>query len=222
MSSLDESYLSGKAKKYIKEKNKEYFVFSDTFEKTPMALRYRILRELIRSSAGDLKGVENKHLSAVIAGKKNVSFSGGLQLLRSGGKLVAVKKGNCEKKNIVRLKIPGASYFGNYRVAAAVKGMVKYFGDKNNAYFDADRVIFPLSIRERKAGDKFVPFGMKTFKKLQDYMVDEKIPKYKRETIPLVTDGKGNILWIAGFRADERFKVGPGTKKVLHLNVRVV
>ncbi|MFH1075130.1 MAG: tRNA lysidine(34) synthetase TilS [Candidatus Firestonebacteria bacterium] len=219
-SSLDESYLSGKAKKNIRKKNKEYFVLSGVFEKAPPALRYRILRELIRSARGNLRGVENKHLSEVIKGKKNVSFPGGLQLLRSCGKLIAVDRKNKKKLNIIRLKVPGLTYFGNYEVTAATKSRVKYFGGRNNAYFDADKVNFPLSMRARKEGDRFVPFGMKSFKKLQDYMVDEKIPKYRRAAIPLVTDGKGNILWVAGYRADERFKVEPKTKRVLHLRIR--
>ncbi|OGF47060.1 MAG: tRNA lysidine(34) synthetase TilS [Candidatus Firestonebacteria bacterium RIFOXYC2_FULL_39_67] len=222
MSSLDEAYIFGKAKKYIKEKNNEYFVQSLTFEKAPLALRYRILRELIRSARGNLKGVENKHLSDVIAGKKSVAFPGGLLLLNTGGKLVAVNKKNGEKQKVVRLKIPGFSYFGNFRVAAEVKGMVKCFGSRKDAYFDTAKLNFPLSLRERQAGDRFVPFGMRSFKKLQDYMVNEKIPKYKRETIPLVTDRKGNILWVAGYRTDERFKVKPTTKRVLHLNVKAV
>ncbi|OGF50201.1 MAG: tRNA lysidine(34) synthetase TilS [Candidatus Firestonebacteria bacterium RIFOXYA2_FULL_40_8] len=222
MSSFDEEYLSGKAKKYIKGNNREYFVLAGAFEKAPLALRYRILRELIRSARGNLKGVENKHLADVIAGKKSVSFPGGLLLVRSGGKLVAVNKKNGKKTVTKGLTVPGSAYFGNYKVAAAVIGMVKYFGGKNEAYFDAGEVSFPLNIRERKAGDRFIPFGMKSFMKLQDYMVNEKIPKYKRETIPLVTDAKGNILWVAGYRADDRFKVRPETKSVLHLKIKVI
>ena len=219
MSLLDEEYLAGEAKKYIKESKKEYFVESVFFEKLPQALRYRVLRELIRSAKGNLKGVENKHLSAVITGKKSVSFHGGLVLLRSAGKLIALGKGPDKMERAVTLSVPGMTVFGNYRVAAEVKGMVKYFGGKNEAFFDADKVCLPLSIRTRKKGDRFIPFGMKSFQKLQNFMVNEKIPRYKRDTIPLVTDKKGNILWVSGCRADDRFKVDPGTKKVLHLKI---
>ena len=133
---------------------------------------------------------------------------------------MAVNKKNGKKTVTKGLTVPGSAYFGNYKVAAAVIGMVKYFGGKNEAYFDAGEVSFPLNIRERKAGDRFIPFGMKSFMKLQDYMVNEKIPKYKRETIPLVTDAKGNILWVAGYRADDRFKVRPETERVLHLKIK--
>jgi tRNA(Ile)-lysidine synthase len=220
MSALDESYFVEKAGKYIEGKEGECFVRLSVFDKVHPALRYRILRELLLAAKGNLKGVENKHLSAVVSGEKSVCFPGGLTTVRTNGKLLALNRKTERKPAAVRLKVPGVVSFGDYRVAAAIKDKVKCFGDKNEAYFDVEKVVVPLYIRERRAGDRFVPFGMKTFKKLQDYMVDEKIPKHKRGTIPVVTDKRGNILWIAGCRPDDRFKVGSKTKKVLYLKLQ--
>jgi tRNA(Ile)-lysidine synthase len=87
------------------------------------------------------------------------------------------------------------------------------------AAFDADRLIFPLIIRSRKEGDFFYPHGFGKKKKLQDYFVDEKVPRDERDAIPLILSGE-NIIWVVGYRGDERFKVMDETRKVLRLEVK--
>ena len=86
------------------------------------------------------------------------------------------------------------------------------------AIFDADKVSSTLTIRPRQKGDFFYPMGFGKRKKLQDFFVDEKVPRDERDSIPVVLSGS-DIIWIAGLRADERFKVGEGTRRFLRLRV---
>jgi len=81
---------------------------------------------------------------------------------------------------------------------------------------DAEAMMFPLKVRHRKNGDFFYPQGFGGRKKLQDYFVDEKISRDERDSIPVIVSGN-DIVWIAGYRADERFKVTDKTEKVLRL-----
>lgn len=90
--------------------------------------------------------------------------------------------------------------------------------DKNTAFIDADKVRFPLTIRKRMQGDYFYPLGLGKRKKLQDYFVDEKIHRDERDIIPIITSDN-TIVWIAGHRLDERYKVDDNTKKVLKLKI---
>jgi tRNA(Ile)-lysidine synthase len=87
------------------------------------------------------------------------------------------------------------------------------------AVFDADRLIFPLAVRPRKEGDFFYPLGFGKKKKLQDFFVDEKVPRDERDAVPLVVSGE-DIIWVVGYRGDERFKVTDETKRVLRLEVK--
>lgn len=87
------------------------------------------------------------------------------------------------------------------------------------AVFDADRLIFPLAVRPRKEGDFFYPLGFGKKKKIQDFFVDEKVPRDERDAIPLIVSGE-NIIWVIGYRGDERFKVTDETKRVLRLEVK--
>jgi tRNA(Ile)-lysidine synthase len=82
------------------------------------------------------------------------------------------------------------------------------------AYFDMDKVVFPIVIRNFRPGDRFVPFGLKGTQKLKKYFIDHKIPRAERRHHPLVISG-GEIIWIAGVRRSDRARVGPHTKAVL-------
>lgn len=81
------------------------------------------------------------------------------------------------------------------------------------AFIDADKLIFPLVVRSRQEGDKFIPLGMKTFKKLSNFLIDKKIPLSEKDQVPLVLNGNGEIIWVAGLRQDNRYKVTGATKK---------
>jgi tRNA(Ile)-lysidine synthase len=91
--------------------------------------------------------------------------------------------------------------------------------DKNFAFLDKDKLEFPLIARKWKAGDYFYPFGMKMKKKkLKKFFTDEKIPLQEKEKIWIIESNK-KIVWVAGYRIDERFKVTEKTKEVLRLQL---
>jgi tRNA(Ile)-lysidine synthase len=84
---------------------------------------------------------------------------------------------------------------------------------------DADRVSGPLVVRSWRQGDRFYPAGMKGHsKKLQDFFTDLKVPVELRSRIPVVAAPEG-ILWVAGYRQDERWAVSGATRRCLLLTV---
>ena len=87
-------------------------------------------------------------------------------------------------------------------------------------FVDADELIFPLKLRVWQEGDAFQPFGMQGEKKLSDYFVNQKIPLNEKKTIPILVNGNGKIIWICGYRGDERFKVKAQTKKIFILELK--
>lgn len=88
------------------------------------------------------------------------------------------------------------------------------FVSDGRAYVDAALLIYPLVLRSRQPGDVFMPLGMKTFKKLSNFLVDEKVPLPEKDGVPLLINGNGAIIWVAGLRQDNRYKVSATTKKV--------
>jgi tRNA(Ile)-lysidine synthase len=87
--------------------------------------------------------------------------------------------------------------------------------------FDADKLKYPLTVRPRKDGDFFYPAGFGRRKKIQDFFVDEKVPRDERDRVPLLVSGN-DIIWVAGYRGDDRFKVGEGTDKVVRFEVKKI
>ena len=79
--------------------------------------------------------------------------------------------------------------------------------------FDFDKLRFPLILRNWHKGDKFIPLGMKSFKKLSDFFIDEKISISEKDTTWLLFS-ESNLVWIIGKRIDDRFKVTSKTKKM--------
>ena len=84
------------------------------------------------------------------------------------------------------------------------------------AYFDLNKVGNKLTVRSCQPGDRFQPLGMSQPKKLGEFMIDAKIPNTWRKRVPIVCSPQ-HILWVVGYRIDERLKVTDGTKLVLCL-----
>jgi len=82
---------------------------------------------------------------------------------------------------------------------------------KADALLDFEKLIFPLEIRLWQAGDSFMPLGMKGFKKVSDYLIDEKVARNEKEKTFVLTSNN-EIVWLIGHRIDERYKVGTSTQ----------
>ena len=82
---------------------------------------------------------------------------------------------------------------------------------------EASQLTPPLLVRSRRPGDAFRPLGLHGRKKLQDFFVDEKVLQALRDTVPLVVDSRGQIVWVAGHALAEDFRVTDRTTAVVIL-----
>ncbi|MBI5373844.1 MAG: tRNA lysidine(34) synthetase TilS [Candidatus Schekmanbacteria bacterium] len=90
--------------------------------------------------------------------------------------------------------------------------------DSDTALIDLGKLKLPLKIRGREKGDFFSPLGFRGKKKLQDFFVDIKFPRHKRNKVPIFLSGD-DIIWVGGFRISEHFKVDDKTTRVLQLKI---
>ena len=88
----------------------------------------------------------------------------------------------------------------------------------NIATLDADKVVFPLTLRTPQKGDWFIPFGMKGRKNVSDFLTDKKLTLFEKERQPLIVDANGNIIWIIGLRTDNRYRIKGDTKNILYIS----
>jgi len=87
--------------------------------------------------------------------------------------------------------------------------------DSFTAYFDLDKISFPLQIRTWQDGDYFYPFGGKGKKKLSDIFSELKLNSIEKQKVRLLCNSNGDILWIIGIRSDNRYKITNKTRKIL-------
>ncbi len=85
----------------------------------------------------------------------------------------------------------------------------------DEALFDADELDIPLTVRFRLPGDAMRVLGLSGSKKVKDIFIDDKVPPSSRNTIPLIADAAGRILWIPGIRRSDAALVRQGTKSVI-------
>jgi len=101
-------------------------------------------------------------------------------------------------------------------VVDEMRGSHPHPSGRLEARLDAGTMVGPLSVRNRRPGDRIRPLGLGGTKKLQDIFVDAKTPRHHRDAVPLVCDDQG-ILWVTGLCLDERAEVTPETQRTLRL-----
>jgi len=86
------------------------------------------------------------------------------------------------------------------------------------ACLDLDLLRFPLTVRRWKPGDKFSPLGMTGMKKISDLLTDLKVPVTSKEKVLVLISGN-DVVWVMGYRIDNRYKVTPETGKILMITM---
>lgn len=195
----------------------------------PAGVRRALLRQALVALLGDTRDVGLRHVEALMelagapAGKqlslpRSVSVAAGYGELLLG---IGTPAGPPRLEGVYPLQVPGETRLPGWRATAGVHDAPALAGARADAgglegWFDLDLAGTELVVRGRCPGDRFQPLGMSAPKKLQDFMVDERIPRSRRDAVPLVCSAAG-IIWVVGHRTDERFKASEHSRAVLRL-----
>ncbi|TCD21092.1 tRNA lysidine(34) synthetase TilS [Pedobacter psychrodurus] len=148
-------------------------------------------------------------------------FSSTHQAIINRGDLVIVEKNTSMTSNQFIHPTTENIAFANDEISLTFTHEIKFEINLNKAYVNADKLIFPLVLRNWQNGDKFIPLGMRNPKKVSDYFIDEKVPLHLKSTTPILVNGNGEIVWIAGMRQDNRYKLTTATKKVAIFELKI-
>lgn len=198
-------------------------------KKNRTGLQRGILRKAIETLKGDLRGIDYSHVEDIedlIAARRGaVDLPRKIRVAATKDSLVFHKIEDRESKRPKiwkRLSVPGKTGIPELSFsleAQFVKRSLKSGKPKNVEYIDYDKVKGYLYLRTWEKGDRFKPLGMGNEKKLQDFFVDEKVPKESRNSIPLVIAGD-KIIWVCGMRLSEDVKISGGTKRILKVSYK--
>ncbi|MBN2463404.1 MAG: tRNA lysidine(34) synthetase TilS [Dehalococcoidia bacterium] len=211
-------------KELVREEDEAIYLDINKTIALPHAIQRQVFRRAVKQLRGNLKDVEANHIEAMMdllskpAGKK-LCLPDGLVLSTEYGRLILAspKASTCPLppiKGISHINIPGKTDLPGWQIRADIAQEV--VGDDNGlaASFDLAKIGKELMVRRRRPGDRFQPLGMSQTKKLQDFMVDSRIPSSWRDRVPLICSPE-QILWVVGWRIDDRVKVTEHTKDIL-------
>jgi tRNA(Ile)-lysidine synthase len=196
--------------------------------KLPAAVATRVARYVLETAnpAGAYGLDEARALCAFAAGDA-ISTLPGLRLERFGANAVLVSRGSppqAVEEFELRLAVPGTveAPHGAWTVSAEGPMPTPASFDRGaaTAIVDARTLGDHLIVRPRRPGDRLQPLGAPGRKKVQDVLVDRKVPKDDRDRVPIVTTEKGDIVWVAGQVMADPFRVTSLTSSVVILTLR--
>lgn len=213
--------------------NGQVFLSLDRLVKAPRAISSRMIRRACGQVVHGLKDIELVHVKQVMAflqspGRGPITqLPRGLTVEKRGGCLVFSKgRAAPAPKFEYILAIPGSVTIpeAGYEIRAEIVPRGEEHADLKPGilmeHLDFDKInASRLVVRNRRSGDRFVPLGVNGSKKLKDFFIDEKVPGYLRDEIPLVTDGH-DILWVVGYRMSGSHRVTGDTRRLLRLTAR--
>jgi tRNA(Ile)-lysidine synthase len=186
------------------------------------AMARRTVREALFREFPEATRLEFEHVEAIVEGLGDDAFARdlpfGLHARTEYDKLMVSRRdtGTAPLAPCL-LEAPGRCDLGGFGVIEArLVCSDDVNDDSQRAFVDAALVAGALTVDGPREGDRMRPLGMEGTKKLSDLFVDEKVPKRLRAVTPVVRY-RDRIVWVAGLRLSDEFKVVPQTSQVLEL-----
>jgi len=227
-----------------RQENNAIYLDRKQIASLPIALQRQLLRAAVTKLAGDTRDIEASHIEAArsLLNKpvgKRISLPHGF--ICQGGYDELVIASTARQSQLppcpfpplpgeFPLKVSGKTVFPGWKVIASIfrervdslslRGVLSISEGTCQinlvADFDLHKTGTELFVRQRRPGDRFQPLGMNMPKKLHEFMVDAKIPRSWRGRIPIVCSPQ-QIIWVAGWRIDDRVKVTEASEEILRL-----
>jgi tRNA(Ile)-lysidine synthase len=151
---------------------------------------------------------------------------GGRRVERVGARLHLVEV-DAAPPDAAPLALPGRTDFGAVAIETWIEhaAPVAWPDGRWCAVADAERVGTTASVRAAFTGERFRPLGRGGSKLVRDALVEAGIPATRRETSPVVSAGADaavpadSVLWVVGYRIDDRVRVNARTRRYLWMSV---
>ena len=201
-------------KKIIEEKGNEVYLLVEKLKIMPAAKTF--IHEVI-SFYGFTAAQTDDVLQLLNSETGRYVESGKYRIFRSRRRLViAPKESSLADHVLIENSASDVSFPSGTIKSEAIRKPKDITDDLFVALLDEKLISFPLLLRRWKPGDYFYPLGMKKKKKIARLLIDLKLSKTDKEKVWVIEMDK-KILWVVGYRIDERFKISDNTEKVVKL-----
>lgn len=200
----------------------------------PIALQRRVLIKAWKQVSGAHSNLELARVDEALALVHHRTTGSSLQLPNGvclekcyGSLIVRLDLGHngVEKEFAYTLPVPGKAFIAELGLTIRAELLLNYPMESTlcsnqscSVLLDADKLNFPLEVRNRRTGDRFYPLGAPGHKKLKEFFINAKVPRELRKQALLVCSNK-QIVWVTGLRLAEPYKITQLTKRILALTV---
>ncbi len=218
----DSDYMQGKVDEIWPYKatiiDNEIRIKMGSFNKLHESLKWRILQKAAQTALGNQQDLSYNHVESMLdiaegAAGRSLNLPGDI-VVRKDYEEILISRSTGNRSNITNandtalIKIPGATLTEHWKILAFLESGPDFSHTETiqkgilSTSLDINLRNDQLWLRYRNPGDTFQPSGMSNSKKLQDFMVDSKIPRRERDSIPLIVSNKG-IAAVVGWRTAE-------------------
>ena len=196
----------------------------------PMSTQFDVIREAIKQIRGTLRRINREHVRAVrdlINNPKpqvRTNLPEKLVVIKTYERLRfatdledEIKDFSCQLEHMGSIHIPEINQT-LFLKEGTKRDFSESFLSPRVAFMDLEKIEWPLSVRNFRVGDKFMPLGLKGSKKVKDVFIDKKISSEERKRILILTSGN-DIIWVCGIQIDDRYRVRDSTKRILRCEV---
>lgn len=203
-------------------------------ELSPIIQAEIIRLALVKVECGQ-KDITRKHYRQIISlldgqGGKVIELPGGFTAKLELGEIIFYPPADTIDTTAidvqkVEIKIPGIIKFGKFEIRAEILDagdcdLQKFKADKtsNIEWFDMNKITGAIHARNRKSGDKFIPIGMNTEKKVGKFLTACQVDYHIRDNLIVIEDNE-KIIWIGGVRASKQTLVSNSTNIILQVEI---
>ena len=190
----------------------------DAFTKLHPSLKWRILQKAAQTAIGNQQDLSYRHVESMLditegTTGRSLNLPGNIIVRKDYEELLISQSPN-DQSNTTKvtepalIKMTGTTFTEHWKISASLECAPAFLHNENihktmlSTSLNINLGNEPLWVRYRNPGDIFQPSGMSNSKKLQDFMVDSKIPRQDRDSIPLIVSNKG-IAAVVGWRTAE-------------------
>lgn len=198
----------------------EYVIHVEKLRELPSAPATYLLREIIFRLIGRSVNFQTIHQVLKLQGAHagtSVILAPGYRAYRETNAIRFLREGSADPFHT--LIEHGKEYQFDtfvFRTSIVPREEISLSSDPHVEYADFDAIEGPMYLRSWKEGDRLIPLGMNSYKKVSDLFIDAKIPRAHKQKIPIV-EAHGEIIWVCGIRLDERVKITENTSRALKL-----
>jgi len=221
----------------FKEKNKLELSIAELIQQ-PIAVRRRLIRKAILWAKGNLRRMTFAHVESACQLAQIGPAYGLLDLpdrirIRRHNNVLSISREDLNLRSSDRASFLSPTGDYAYQLSEPGKIFIEEAGvqisfseipkaqlsdsaalEHQIAFFDMDRIRFPLIIRNFRRGDRFSPLGLGGSQKLKKFFIDHKISRRERAKCPIVLS-QNRIIWVVGHRLSNCAKLDPQTRRVL-------